>query len=94
MGDAIAAQIGVNAIPEISSRLVSPDDLFLVIASDGIWEVLTDDEVGTSVKESLEQGLKPAEAAKQLVIKSNKRWVDGKYGHVDDITAIIVYFTP
>jgi serine/threonine protein phosphatase PrpC len=37
-GDYVASQVGVIAIPEIIKHTIRPQDKFLVIASDGIWE--------------------------------------------------------
>ncbi|KAG2332328.1 hypothetical protein Bca52824_003508 [Brassica carinata] len=35
----------VTAEPEISETILSPDDEFLVMASDGLWDVMNDEEV-------------------------------------------------
>ena len=39
-GDATAARVGVNAIPEISLVDLTPEDKIIVLASDGVWEFL------------------------------------------------------
>jgi serine/threonine protein phosphatase PrpC len=41
IGDKIASTIGVTANPEIIAHNLSAEDKFLVIASDGIWEFLS-----------------------------------------------------
>jgi len=44
-GDKIAASVGVICEPEILEFNLSSDDKFIVLASDGIWEFITSEEV-------------------------------------------------
>lgn len=37
---------GVTAEPEIKPWRVTPADMFIVLASDGLWDVLTNEDVG------------------------------------------------
>jgi serine/threonine protein phosphatase PrpC len=46
-GDKVGAQAGVIAVPEILEFTVTKHDRFVVIASDGVWEYLTNEEVRT-----------------------------------------------
>ena len=39
-GDAIAARVGVNAVPEILEFTLETNDKIIVLASDGVWEFL------------------------------------------------------
>ena len=39
-GDAMAARVGVNAIPEIKEFQLTTEDKIMVLASDGVWEFL------------------------------------------------------
>lgn len=41
IGDSIGEGIGVTPEPEILTRQLSPTDEFIVLASDGVWEFLT-----------------------------------------------------
>ena len=45
LGDSIAKQIGVIAEPEMLSRELTSNDQILVVASDGIFECMTNQEV-------------------------------------------------
>ncbi len=45
LGDYVAHSVGVVAEPEILEYELTPDDLYLVIASDGVWEFLSNEEV-------------------------------------------------
>jgi serine/threonine protein phosphatase PrpC len=44
-GDHCAAQVGCVAEPEVLEMNLSETDKFIVIASDGVWEFLSNDEV-------------------------------------------------
>ena len=37
-------RVGVIAQPEVRSRRLDPADQFVIVASDGVWEYITDDE--------------------------------------------------
>jgi hypothetical protein len=45
IGDAVAHSAGVTTEPEFFTRPLTPRDRFLVSATDGLWEFLTDEEV-------------------------------------------------
>jgi serine/threonine protein phosphatase PrpC len=67
------------------------DDQLLVVASDGVWEYMTNEEVlgvaGSCDSADL--------AARRLVDAAEARWreIDGG-GYVDDITAVVVRACP
>jgi hypothetical protein len=42
-GDQAAAEVGVNAIPEITEMNLIEADKFLILASDGVWEFISND---------------------------------------------------
>ena len=42
-GDRIATFAGVNAIPEVKRLELTPNDKFIIVGSDGIWEYISDD---------------------------------------------------
>jgi len=44
-GDTVAASVGVIAIPEVTEWTFTKNDQFLIIASDGIWEFMDNQEV-------------------------------------------------
>lgn len=43
LGDAVAAKAGVIADPEIFESQLTTEDKFIVLASDGIWEFLSNE---------------------------------------------------
>ena len=45
MGDRVAHSVGVTAEPETKEFTLSLNDKFIVIASDGVWEFLSNEDV-------------------------------------------------
>ena len=65
-------------------------DKFIVLASDGVWEFITNEEIAAIVKPFFET--KNAEKAAEAVVReSYLRWKKEEEGIVDDITCIIVF---
>jgi serine/threonine protein phosphatase PrpC len=87
LGDAIAEQVGVFAVPELLTWTLSPDDRFVVIASDGVFEFLTSQAVVDMISEFDD----PLEAAKHVVSESYRLWLTYD-DRTDDITIIIIVF--
>ena len=42
-GDLAAAEVGVTAIPEITEMNLLEADKFMILASDGVWEFISND---------------------------------------------------
>lgn len=49
MGDKVAHSVGVSAEPEVLEFTLGLDDKFLVLASDGVWEFLSNEDVAQIV---------------------------------------------
>ena len=49
MGDGVAHSVGVTAEPETMQFTLGLNDKFLVIASDGVWEFLSNEDVANIV---------------------------------------------
>ena len=49
LGDMIAHTVGVSADPEVSCFELSKRDKFIVIASDGVFDYLSNEEIGNIV---------------------------------------------
>ena len=45
LGDLVAASVGVSPEPEVLSFDLKTQDKFIIIASDGVWEFLSNDDV-------------------------------------------------
>jgi serine/threonine protein phosphatase PrpC len=75
---------------EILELDMCPDDRFIVLASDGVWEFLNNEDVARLVLPFYE--VKNAEKAAEAVVKeSYLRWRKEEDDIVDDITCIIIF---
>jgi len=89
IGDDIAATVGVHATPEVSVVPLTDKHKFMIVASDGVWEFLTsEDAVGIVVN----CNGNAEKAAAELCARSYREW-RAEEEVVDDITAVVVYFT-
>ncbi|KAL4450727.1 hypothetical protein ABPG77_001083 [Micractinium sp. CCAP 211/92] len=56
----------VTALPEIRRETLQPGDEFLILACDGIWDVLTNQEAVDFVRERLAAGMSPRQVAEEM----------------------------
>lgn len=90
IGDACAHSVGVSAIPEIKEFEISEEDKFLVVASDGVFEFLSNDEIVDLVVPFWHKNdLKGA--CSTIVRESVAAW-EREEDSIDDITCIVVFF--
>eukprot|EP01038_Epipyxis_sp_PR26KG_P010672 gene10672-14332_t len=87
IGDAVAEKCGVTAEPEILEWDISMDDKFAVIASDGVFEFIT----SQNVIDMIAKFKNPLEAAKHVVAEAYRLWLTYD-DRTDDITIIIINF--
>jgi cGMP-dependent protein kinase 2 len=86
IGDSVAEQIGVTAVPEVLCLELRPRHPFFMIASDGVFEFLSSQTVIDMV--ALYQD--PKEACLAVVKEAHRLWL--KYEtRTDDITIIVVH---
>ncbi|KAF3567652.1 hypothetical protein DY000_02010949 [Brassica cretica] len=69
-GDFCLKEYGVISIPEFTHRVLTDKDQFIVLASDGIWDVLSNEEVVDIVASSSSR----ASAARILVNSAAREW--------------------
>eukprot|EP00951_Prasinocladus_malaysianus_P048100 scaffold654624_cov97-Prasinocladus_malaysianus.AAC.1 len=101
LGDLIGTSIGVTNEPEVTKCCLAAEDRYLVLATDGVWDVLDNDAVAEIVLQS-----ESAEAASDTIVKrSLDTWVKKKEdiiaksgkqvrGLGDNITAVVVDLAP
>mmetsp|Transcript_57762 Transcript_57762/g.159355 ORF Transcript_57762/g.159355 Transcript_57762/m.159355 type:complete len:721 (-) Transcript_57762:1191-3353(-) len=87
-GDSEAEKLGVFAEPEIDVRTITPNDKFICIASDGVFEFLTNQAVVDIVKRYQD----PLEANRVVVQEAYQAWLDLEV-RTDDITMICVFLS-
>lgn len=59
----------VAAYPDIETRTITPDWEFVVIACDGIWDVMSNREVITYIRENIAAGVEPEEICETLMMR-------------------------
>ena len=74
----------VIAQPEIKAHTLTRDDQFLILACDGVWDVLNNKQAVDIVQASLAKGNTPTQAAHALITAAYQR------GSTDNISALVV----
>ena len=88
-GDEVGHGVGVVVDPEILEHFFEKDDKFIILASDGIWEFISNEEVVDIVKEYyLKNNIEGA--IEHLYNEASKRWMMEEQ-IIDDITVIIIF---
>ncbi|TYJ19260.1 hypothetical protein E1A91_A09G180600v1 [Gossypium mustelinum] len=87
-GDFCLKDYGLSSIPEVSYRRLTNNDEFVVLATDGVWDVLTNKEVITIVASVKKQST----AAKVLVYYAVQAWKSRYPGSQVDDCAVICLF--
>jgi serine/threonine protein phosphatase PrpC len=75
----------VTAEPEITETILSPEDEYIVMASDGLWDVMKNEEVINIIKDTVKE---PGMCSKRLATEAAQR------GSKDNITVILVFLRP
>ncbi|GLJ11015.1 hypothetical protein SUGI_0140420 [Cryptomeria japonica] len=86
-GDFCLKDFGVIAVPEITYRHLTSRDQFVVLATDGVWDVLTNEEVVRIVSSA------PREEAAKVVVQRAVRGWKRKYptSRMDDCATVCLY---
>jgi len=76
--------------PTLSERLIEADDRFVILACDGVWDVLSDQQACDSVKAALASGHDgggtAADAAKKL---ANEAYAKGSLDNISVVVAVL-----
>ena len=86
IGDSYAEELGVFAEPEIITRDVQATDKIIVVASDGVFEFLTNQ----SVVDMCAKFQDPLEACRAVVAEAYELWLQYEL-RTDDITMICIF---
>jgi len=87
LGDSVAHTAGVSSEPEFTERELDPaTDKFVVVATDGLWEFVTNDQTAAFVDRSAA----PTSSVDALVQEANRRWMDEEQV-IDDTTVITAF---
>jgi len=88
LGDVVAHSAGVSSEPDFVEYEFNPDreDLILVMASDGLWEFMSNQEVMDIAYNTTE----PRFAVDRLISESNERWMREEQV-IDDTTVCVAF---
>lgn len=89
IGDTVAHSVGVVAEPEVSTHELDDKDRFLVVATDGVFEFLSNHDVASIVGRCDTAEM----ACRVLVQESAARWERDGGGIADDITVVVAKFS-
>jgi len=89
LGDSVAEKIGVTAEAEHVVRQITGDDVFVILATDGVWEFIPSQ---TAVDMVSKHGDDIYEAAQELAAESYRLWLENER-RTDDITVTIMKFS-
>lgn len=89
IGDEVSQTVGVISVPEVKRHEITAKDHFIIWASDGVWEFLSNEQVIHVVNSQIHD---LDAAASSLIQAAHERW-SKEEEVVDDITCVIVQFT-
>lgn len=75
----------VTAEPEITETTLTSEDEYLVMASDGLWDVVSSEDVISIIRDTVKE---PGMCSKRLATEAAER------GSKDNITVIVVFLRP
>jgi len=85
LGDTEAHQAGAVAEPTVSNVMQLHPGSTVILASDGVWDVLP---VHVVIEEAMAVDVE--RITRTLVAKARGQWEQGNFGHIDDISAVVV----
>ena len=89
LGDYIAHSVGVATDPEIMRFELQPEDKFIIIASDGVWEFLTNEMIAKIVWPFYLKN-SPEQAGNAIVRAAAQKWRENDTV-IDDITCVTIF---
>ncbi|KAK9292555.1 hypothetical protein L1049_020529 [Liquidambar formosana] len=88
-GDYCVKGFGLISVPEVTQRNITSRDQFVVMATDGVWDVISNQEAVQIVSSTPDR----AKSAKRLVECAALAWKHKRRGiAMDDISAICLFF--
>ncbi|AED93745.1 PPM-type phosphatase domain superfamily [Arabidopsis suecica] len=87
-GDYCIKEYGLVSVPEVTQRHISTKDHFIILASDGIWDVISNQEAIEIVSSTAER----PKAAKRLVEQAVRAWKKKRRGYsMDDMSVVCLF---
>ena len=90
-GDYFGSLAGTISEPEVTEHVLSQEDKFIILASDGLFEFIESETIVEYVKDYYEKN-DIVGCCEFLYKKSCTKWLDEEEDTIDDITIILVFF--
>ena len=90
-GDYFGSTAGVISEPEVTEYFFKPEDKFIVLASDGLFEFIESQEIVEIIKDYYDKN-DIVGCCEYLYKESTRKWIQEEEDTVDDITMILVFF--
>ncbi|XP_071737403.1 probable protein phosphatase 2C 34 [Rutidosis leptorrhynchoides] len=88
-GDFFVKEFGLISEPDVIQRTIIAQDHFVILATDGVWDVVSNEKAVEIVSSASEKG----ESAKQLVEYAAGQWKHQRPGFAtDDISVVCLFF--
>ncbi|KAI4338304.1 hypothetical protein L6164_016646 [Bauhinia variegata] len=88
-GDYCVKDFGVISVPDVTQRKLISKDQFVILATDGVWDVISNQEAVEIVSSTPYK----EKAAQRLVECAVRQWKHKKRGiAMDDMSAVCLYF--
>lgn len=91
IGDQIASNVGVTCEPEIREVILKEEDKFVILASDGLWEYISNEDCIKIVSHYYKNSKDSENAIKELYKRAFKKWIENDTT-IDDITIVLIFF--
>jgi len=89
LGDLVGHKAGVICVPDVIDYRIHPDDEFLILASDGIWEFFSSEQCVKRVADYKSDEI--LECVEVICQEAWDKWKEEEGSVVDDITLEVVY---
>jgi len=84
--DHIVHSVGVSSVPDVTEHELTDEDAMLIIATDGLWEFVSNQEAVDIAASSDD----PQQAVNTLIREAVRRWM-GTEENVDDTTVCVAF---
>lgn len=89
LGDHCLKDFGLISVPDVTQRNITSRDKFVILATDGVWDVISNQEAVQIVSSTADR----EKSAKRLVECAVGAWKQKKRGiAMDDISAVCIFF--
>jgi len=90
IGDHALKDVGVISQPVVKEYIISDNDEFFIVATDGVWEFISSTEAVLLVQKCFDEGMGASDACKVLIKTAMNKWQENEGDYRDDVTAIVV----